>query len=99
MHERFAVVFPLPLALAEIVDLLDPAASKWYELGLGLNVPAGQLDAIKGRDGAVLTCFIAMLEEWVNNHPDASKEKVITALRSPLVGEGNLAGCLLRGEG
>ncbi len=84
-------------ALAELVDLLTPVASKWYNLGVELKATSGQLDNIQGRDGSVTYCFIRMLVDWLNSDPDPSQRKVIAALQGPVMGENYLAKQLLNG--
>ena len=58
--------------LKPALKLLFPLASKWYNIGVFLDIPEGTLDAIKVDHTDVDDCLREMLKKWltnVNPHP------------------------------
>ncbi len=72
-----------------LTELLDVCAD-WENIGLGLRLKSGTLDAMKG-PYKPKDCLRDMLKEWLNTSPDPSWQSLIQALRSPIVGQESLA--------
>ena len=70
------------------------ARSKWYNIGLKLGTSPDTLDAIKASAKEnVDDCVTAMIKDWLNNgNPPPTWAAVAEALKSPMVGYGQLAG-------
>ena len=77
--------------LHSLLDELDPAAAKWYNLGLALGVRSGRLDAIKVDYGTVDDNLREMLKAWLSTADRPTWEQVATALESRPVAKGSLA--------
>ena len=61
-------------------------AADWYEIGILLGLPSGELKAIKaGNPTDTKWCCNNMLEKWVDVDPSASWRKMFDALQSPAV--------------
>ena len=73
----------------ELLDFVVPhVASRWYVLGLKLlkEYQESHLDAIKlNHAGDNQMCCIEMFWYWLNANTDASWQKLIEALRSPVI--------------
>ena len=72
-----------------LVEELYPVQSKWYELGLQLEIPPGSLDVIKKDNAETSAAFREMLKQWVNGK-EASLEKLSGALQTKSVGQDRL---------
>ena len=69
------------------------ARSKWYYIGLQLNIDPGTLDVIKGDNKNIDDCFLAMLTTWLKTvDPKPTSSALADSLRSPMVGYADLAG-------
>ncbi len=73
-----------------LTELLD-VSSNWENIGLGLRLSPGILQALKGPYKPPEDCLRDMLREWLNRSPDPSWQSLIRALRSPVVGKDTLA--------
>ncbi len=73
-----------------LIELLDVCAD-WENIGLGLRLKSGTLDAMKGPFKEPKDCLRDMLKEWLNTSPDPSWRSLIQALRSPIVGKEGVA--------
>ncbi len=73
--------------LTELVDL----SADWENIGLGLRLKAGTLDAMKGRSKGHKDCLRDMLKDWLNTSPDPSWQSLIQVLKSPIVRKNALA--------
>ena len=82
------VVFPLN-SLPDLLNKLWNARSKWYNIGLGLGVSAGELDSIdqKREPG---DCLREVLIKWLKKRTPR-KSQLIEALREPSIGFEQLA--------
>ena len=82
------VVFPLN-SLPDLLNKLWNARSKWYNIGLGLGVSAGELDSIdqKREPG---DCLREVLIKWLKKRTPR-KSQLIEALRQRSVGYEQLA--------
>ena len=79
------VVYSRP-SKKKILDLVPQVALQWYELGMILLYEDAMpyLDIIKADYGNTRQkCCIEMFWYWLDNHPKASWQQLITALRSP----------------
>ena len=80
-----------------LVELLANVSSKWYNIGMALNIPHDTLKQLNALmitfDGTV--CLGRVLSEWIEcKHADAKAptvENLKTALRSKTVGLGDVA--------
>ncbi len=72
---------------------LVEAKTKWEFLGLELEIPSEELDAIKKTEcGNFDQCLLEMLKRWLKmNNPSPSWEGLVKALQSPLVNHLKLA--------
>ena len=91
----------------QLLPFLGCMAPNWYELGAML-LDASQesqlkmIQATHGNDAK--KCCLAMLQMWMDTHPEATWHHLVTALRSPGVDlatvaadiEGNFTGKLAR---
>ena len=66
------------------------ARSKWYNIGLELQLTPGTLDTIKADNDTVDDCFRDMLTTWLKG-PKPTLSLLAEALKSPTVGYGQLA--------
>ena len=88
-------LFPKDVSL--LVELLANCSSKWYNIGMALNIPHDTLKQLNALmitlDGTV--CLGRVLSEWIEGkHADAKPptvECLKTALRSKIVGLGDVA--------
>ena len=98
----------LPLGFLTIYNLskvqntpaIWEARTQWYNIGLGLALSVGSLDAIKlNNQGQCDPCLREMLSEWLKRrHPRPTWDALAEALRSPSVGYSHLAEELLLNE-
>ncbi len=75
----------------DVLTELIGICSKWYNIGLGLGLTAGTLDATKAPFKEHEDCLRDMLKKWLNSSPDPSWQSLIQVLRSPIVGKEPLA--------
>ena len=69
------------------------ARSKWYNIGLELEIDPGTLNVIEVDNKKTDDCFRAMLTTWLNTvEPKPTSAALADALRSPTVGYVDLAG-------
>ncbi len=73
-----------------LTELLDVCAD-WEDIGLGLGLTPGTLDAMKGPYKGHKDCLKDMLKKWLNTSPNPSWRSLIQALRRPIVGKEPLA--------
>ena len=66
------------------------ARSKWYNIGLELQLTPGTLDSIKADNDSVDDCFRVTLTTWLKG-PKPTLSSLAEALKSPTVGYGQLA--------
>ena len=68
------------------------ARTKWYNVGLELDIDSATLDSIKANNDNVEDRFRAMLTTWLRAvNPRPTLAALAEALRSPTVGYGHLA--------
>ena len=77
--------------LPNIMRKIWDARVKWYNIGLGLRINPGALDAIEKNNGNVDDRFREMLGVWLKtNQPQPTKALLAEALQSRIVGYGYL---------
>ena len=82
-----------PPLLKDLVVLKVPP-TKWYQLGLQLNLDERKLDMIKTNNQAnVEACIMEMFKEWLKNTADASYAELESALNR--MGEHSVAASVL----
>ena len=82
-----------PPLLKDLVVLKVPP-TKWYQLGLQLNLSEHQLDVIKANNaGNVETCILEMFKAWLSKTAGASYAELGSALNR--IGEHSVAAQLL----
>ena len=66
---------------------------RWYNIGLKLGTPPGTLDSIDQKENQNPDkCITSTIKDWLNNgKPQPTWAAVAKALRSPMVGYGQLA--------
>ena len=79
--------------LGDVVEAVWEAREKWYNIGLKLGISASTLDAInKAVNQNPDDCITAIIKDWLKNgKPKPLWAAVADALKSPMVGYGNLA--------
>ena len=84
------------LGLGNLRDLLEETLSsstKWYKIGLRLDVPVDKLDGIRSHFSDQQECLCEILKEWLKGAAgtNPSWRILVEALRSQTVGETRLA--------
>lgn len=74
-----------PDDLKQLVERLHPVQPKWYDLGLQLGIPSGNLDVIKS-DNETSAAFREMLKQWLAGK-EPSLEQLSEALQTKTVGQ------------
>ena len=81
------------LRLRVLLNELHPVRASWYKIGLELDIPHTELDCFEQKysDPSDLICEV--LKYWLKTSidPPPTWEAVVTALRSPIVNEKNVA--------
>ena len=82
-----------PLDLKTVRNALWDARSKWYHIGVELDIETSTLDIIGTEcQGKVEDCFTKVLTKWLNCvEPQPSWSALVEALESPAVDHPNLA--------
>ncbi len=80
-----------PNDLATVLDELFEVRAQWNDIGLGLGVPPGTLEAIEQDHPSSKRRLTEVLKVWLNTLPDPSWESLVQALRRPLAGAETLA--------
>ena len=71
------------LTLKEIQNELKETASKWYQLGVQLEIPSAMLSTIESdHPSDVQRCMTEVLDWWLRNAPERSWEKLTEALEA-----------------
>ena len=82
--------------LKDVHEELIDVSTKWYNIGLQLNLQPGALDHIKEHKDAN-SCLREMLKHWLKGvHPSPTWKLLIKALKSRSVSEADLAKRLKR---
>ena len=77
------------LELKDVVNALWPTRSKFYTLGLNLDIDVGTLDTFKKKD--IDDAFSDVIKTWLRRTPEPSWKVIVEALRKPSVKEETLA--------
>jgi len=78
--------------LGELIQAMYEARAKWYHIGVQLKLSVGTLDAIRSEFSDTTACLTEMCSHWLRRiDPHPSWVALIGALKSPPVGEGQLA--------
>ena len=81
-----------PNDLRRVQDIIWEARTKWYNLGLGLDITPDSLDSIElANQQNPDRCFRAMLTKWLREHHQPTWSALAEALKSPSVGLTHLA--------
>ena len=71
----------LELELCDVIlALKDVAGTQWYDLGIQLRLSPSTLDTIASDHQTADDCKRVMLKKWLQSDPEASWEKLATAL-------------------
>ena len=78
--------------LPQVFRAVFDARTKWYDIGLELNIDAASLDAVQNDNPHnVQNCLRDMLKKWLRrSQPKPTWGALKEALESPLVDEGHL---------
>ena len=77
--------------LGDVRAKLFNARTKWYDIGLALNVPVTTLDSIEGQFGNHSDKLREALKVWLKTAREPTWQDVVGVLKSPVVGEPKLA--------
>ena len=82
--------------LKALLNELHPVRASWFMIGLELDIPHTELICFRKMHSDLSDSLCEMLMHWLKaaDDPPPSWATVVTALRSPLVNERNLAGQL-----
>ena len=71
------------LSIRNVYTELEPLASKWYQIGIFLDMEPGKLDTIKTNNPTdVEGCLMCMIKEWLNRiNPRPTWEKLVEATK------------------
>ena len=77
--------------LRKVMDIIWPARSMWYVIGINLNLSANDLDCIKAQTDDPNTCVCEMLKIWLKKiNPKATWNELRMALNSQSVNRGDI---------
>ncbi len=76
--------------LGQVFELLFPARTKWYSLGLALEVNSDTLDSIE-ENNPVDICLRKMLKTVLHTKTSLTWSDLCEALRTPTVGRNDVA--------
>lgn len=78
---------PTLAELCEHVHIID----RWHDFGIILEVDSRTLNVIEHQPLEHSSKTSKMFEKWLNTNPNATRRKIIDALRSKFMGENDLA--------
>ena len=82
--------------LNTVLNLTWDARSKWYNIGLGLGISVGTLDAVKKDHREYCDeCYTEVLKRWLRNDLSPTWRALADALRAPSVNMSHIAEQLL----
>ena len=80
-------------SLKALLNELHPVRASWFKIGLQLDIPHTELICFRQMHSDFADSLCEMLMHWLKaaDDPPPSWATVVTALRSPLVNERNVA--------
>ena len=75
-------------------DAVYPARVRWYQIGMGLEVDIGTLDAIEADETSANKRLLKTLQEWLQNGTDCSWAALKKVMESSIVGRKDIASTL-----
>ena len=75
------------IGLKDVLNYLNEASDKWYQIGIQLQVPSFKLKSIQKDCQTDADRLMQMVDHWFDNAPKEERtwEEVISALISPSV--------------
>ena len=86
MHIQINMSEQLP-QLRYLLNDLHSVQTKWYGIGIQLNIDEGTLDGIESCKHPPDTALRLMLQKWRNGNENPSLTDLLEALRSPAIKE------------
>ena len=77
--------------LPHLINILKPISNKWRDIGLQLKVKQQSLDDIENNPDLVREGPDGFLKETLNLMEKPTMKTLLTALRSPIINEGDIA--------
>ena len=96
-HHNFIILSTeviIPTLKELVMEVTPIAASKWYDIGVQLNLDYWVLDSIQADFLRSRDCCIEVFKSWLSRDTEASWSSLITALNSKTVNEPQLAASL-----
>ena len=93
-HNRLSLILSGILRIEKLCDVqaaVWDARSEYYNIGIALGVPAGDLDAFKRNGARDDDCFVDVLKHCLRQPEGLSQKKLADALASKPVAFGGLA--------
>ncbi len=75
-------------------DAVYPARVRWYQIGMGLEVDIGTLDAIEADETSANKRLLKTLQEWLQNGTDCSWAALKKVMEISIVGRKDIASTL-----
>ena len=75
----------------DLLNTLLPKSARWNLIGIQLGLSKDELDIIRANSIDVRECLERVLQKWFNSNPNPTWKDVITALKTPALGELKLA--------
>ena len=79
------------LTLKAAINALHSVCTKWYNIGVQLEVPTFQLKIIERKSSDSMDQLRDVLDYWMSNEPSPSWSHIVDTLKAPSVGENRLA--------
>lgn len=78
--------------MSDVLESVWEARTKWYNIGLKLGIAPDTLDSIESTSQNPDKCITTMIKNWLRDgKPKPTWKAIDEALRSPMVGYGQLA--------
>ena len=78
-------------SLKALLNELHPVRANWFKIGLQLDIPYTDLNCFKKMYSDPTDSLCEMLMRWLKTTPLPTWEAVVSALKSPVVAEENVA--------
>ena len=79
------------LTLKTAINALHSVCTKWYNIGVQLDIPTFQLKNIEKRSSDSMDQLRDVLDYWMSNDSSPSWSQIVDALKAPSVSENRLA--------